>query len=648
MPNSIRARRPSPLVVLVLVVGLVVAMVAGTAAPAAAHAADLRRAAPVGPSGLRVQTPCPTVFTAAFVADLDRRYPRVASTAAVYDTASGCWHHVHQGRVLTTASVIKAQVLGAVLLKAQREGRGLTSWERSQVDPMIRLSYNPETSNLIAHVGGPAGMEASDGAFGATSTVHPSVFGLTSSTAVDRTRVALGLLHGGGGLAQAGRDVAWSYLSTVHPLQEWGISAGVPHGWTVAQKNGFYPATGRGWRVGSSGFVRRDDGDQGYAISVLTEGGGDQATNVALVEEIARRAASVLTVGPAAARPVDRARCTRAASGESWTGVAARLGVPAARAGEVRSTAGGNASPLSGQRACSPDIPAEPRAASSTIGRLYRQVASDLGCDGPDDLVWYAPGGGDDYVWRGGSGRRFRETTTRVDGDYLPLGGDFDGDGCGDVLWYGPGERADTVWYGGASVSTRWTPVSATGYLPRTGDFDGDGRDDVLWYLPGTGRDYVWFGRGRGSFTSVEISVTGAYLPVVGDLDGDGADDIVWYGPGTASDAHWRGRPGRRTFLEAPMVQVSGRYRPVAVDADGDGVDELVWYAPGPAADVRWTGSPAAPQQEGLSIGGDYLPLTGDLDGDGYGDVAWYGPGGGPEVVWWGGPTGVTSGPLAR
>ena len=35
-------------------------------------------------------------------------------------------------------------------------------------------------------------------------------------------------------------------MTNVHPLQRWGITAGVPNGWTVAQKNGFYPSTGHG------------------------------------------------------------------------------------------------------------------------------------------------------------------------------------------------------------------------------------------------------------------------------------------------------------------------------------------------------------------------------------------------------------------
>lgn len=141
---------------------------------------------------------CTSAFSGAFANDLARRYPGVRVTAAVYDTQTGCWHHLHLGMQLTTASVIKAQVLGAVLLKAQDAGRGLTAWERAQIGPMIRYSFNPETSALYGHVGSAAGMHDTDARLGVTATTHTATFGLTRSTAVDRTRVALRLLHDGG------------------------------------------------------------------------------------------------------------------------------------------------------------------------------------------------------------------------------------------------------------------------------------------------------------------------------------------------------------------------------------------------------------------------------------------------------------------
>ena len=577
---------------------------------------------------------CPAAFSAGFVATLERDYPGVRFTAAVYDTASGCWHHIHPGLQITTASVIKAQVMGAVLLKAQDGHRSLTGAERSLITPMIRYSSNPETSQLYEQVGGAAGVHTTDARLGATATNHVRPFGLTSSTAVDRSRVALALLHRGGDLAQVGREEAWAFMTNVHPLQQWGITAGVPNGWSVALKNGFYPSTGIGWRVGSSGFVRRDDGDQGYAITVMTEGMSQQVVGIGLVERIARQAAAALTVGPAALRTVDRARCVTASSGESWAGVTLRVGLPASRAAEVRLTAGGNDTPLSGQRACSTVIPAEPTSAASAVNGRYRAVATDLDCDGEDDLVWYAPGEAPDYLWWGQADRRFRSSPAVIGGDLVPVAGDFNGDGCGDVLWYGAGTRPDLVWWGGAALSTSVVSVQGLGYVPRAGDFDGDGRTDVLWYAPGSATDFLWFGTPTRGFTSKATAVTSAYDPVIGDVDANGADDLVWYAPGTKADWVWLGQVGTRMFSVAPL-SANGRYRPVALDQDGAGGDALLWYAPGAAPDFLWNAVPPTATRP-VPIGGDYLPIIGDFDGDGREDVAWFGPGGLPDNAWWG------------
>lgn len=591
---------------------------------------------------------CPTVFPTSFTRALAARYPGVQITAAVHDTRTGCWAHINQGMQITTASVIKIQVLAAVLLRAQDEGRGLTSWERARITPMIRYSDNPSTSDLYVDVGGPGGMAATDRRLGANATSHDWHYGITSSTAVDRTRVALSVLHGGGDLGEARRREAWSYMAAVHPTQQWGITAGVPDGWTVALKNGFYPATGLGWRVGSSGFVRDERAGQGYAITVMTSGNPDQSSGIRAVEDVARQAAASLTIGAAAPRPVDRARCVRTAAGETWGAVATRLGLPAGRAAEVRLTAGNNSAPLAGQRACAPEVAPEPLSSGSTVNGRYRPVATDLDCDGRTDLLWYGPGGALDTLWLGRADRRFTSTAVNVSGDYVPLAGDFDGDGCGDVFWYGLGSIPDYVWYGGPSVEGFSQSVGGTAYHPVVGDVDGDGRDDILWYLPGGASDPIWYGGPRATFSRATRAVSGSYLPVAGDLDGDGADDLLWYAPGSGADHLWWGTPGQRTVRSTP-VSVSGRYRTVSADLDADGADEVLWHAHGTASDWRWDGAPPAPSTP-IGVTGSYLAFGGDFDGDGAGDVVWYGPGGRPDSVWWGraGTTATTAGPLRR
>lgn len=297
------------------------------------------------------------VFPASFAQALARDYPNQRVTASAYDTRTGCWYHLHRSLRLTTASVIKGGILGATLLRAQRQGRGLSSSERNLASPMIRLSHNPPTSTLFSNIGGVAAMNDFDRRMGATETRNTSTWGATTTSARDRTLVSLRMLHGQGPLYPSALAEAWSAMSTVHATQRWGITAGVTTGMDTALKNGFYPMSGNGWRVGSTGFVRNRQTRAGYAITVLTDKGIDQYAGMRLVETVSRQVARRLAdAGSIAARPVDRSVCTKTRSGESWGTVAVRLGLPSSRSPEVRRVSGGNSSPLQGQRACSPDL----------------------------------------------------------------------------------------------------------------------------------------------------------------------------------------------------------------------------------------------------------------------------------------------------
>lgn len=308
------------------------------------------RPAPAAAAG-----PCPDVFSESFRADLAQRFPGRRVTAAVYDTRSGCWHHLNRGLSITTASVIKAQFLAGILLRAQEEGRPVSEWERNRIAPMMWLSHNPPSSDLFVSLGGVQGQERLDDRFGLRATTSTSKWGATISTAEDRTRLALALLYATGPLTDASRRQAWDWMTLVHPTQTWGITAGVPDGWTVALKNGFYPLSGEArWRLGSTGFVRNDASGQGYVVTVMTDQNPDHQSGQDLVEAVSLRIAGELTDGEPAERAVDRARCVAVRSGETWSQVAARLGTSDVEG--VRTVAGGPASPLTGMRACHPVV----------------------------------------------------------------------------------------------------------------------------------------------------------------------------------------------------------------------------------------------------------------------------------------------------
>lgn len=327
---------------------LLVAAGAGNASAATGHGTARSHAA----TGRAASRHCTTVFTKPFVASLKRRFPHQRVTASIQDVRDGCSYHLNRNLRLTTASVIKAQVLGAVLLKAQDEHRGLDATERHDIHPMIRWSYNdPYVPDLYNDVGGVAGMDRFDHRMHATHTTNTEEFGATVTTSGDRTNIVRRMLYGGGPMHAKYRKIAWSYMSDVTPTQRWGITAGMRQGWTVALKNGFYPIPGHDWRVGSTGFLRAPGSHSGYAITVMTDDDVTQVDGIHLVEQVVRQAARKLASGPVEKRVVDRARCLTVLSSVSWSTVAHRLGTTDVSG--VRRVSGGNPDPLYGQRACS-------------------------------------------------------------------------------------------------------------------------------------------------------------------------------------------------------------------------------------------------------------------------------------------------------
>jgi beta-lactamase class A len=298
---------------------------------------------------------CRPIFTRKFEAALARQFPSQRVTASIQDVRDGCEFHLHSTMRITTASVIKAQVLGAVLLKAQSEHRSLDARERHDIHPMIHDSFNnPYVPDLYNDVGGIAGMDRFDRKMHAFHTTNTEEYGATVTTSNDRTNIVRRMLYGGGPMHAAYRKVAWHYMSHVTPTQRWGITAGMRRGWSVALKNGFYPLGSGNWRVGSTGFLRAPGSDRGYAITIMTDNDITQADGMRLVQEVARRAAERLASGRLAKRIVARARCLTVRGGTSWEALAARLGTHDWKG--VQRVSGGNPDPLFGQRVCSPTL----------------------------------------------------------------------------------------------------------------------------------------------------------------------------------------------------------------------------------------------------------------------------------------------------
>ena len=293
---------------------------------------------------------CGELFDPSFVDEIAAAHPGARFTAAVHDHRTGCRHHLNPGLEITTASVIKAQVLAGILLTAQEEGRQLSQSEAADVDLMMHYSHNtPPTSRLYVQLGSAQGMEELDRRFGIAGTSHSARYGGTLSTAADRTRLVEQLLIGGGPLDETSVQAAWDWMSGVSAVQSWGVTAGLPPAYGAALKNGFYPSSRAKWRLGTTGVVRDPDGGA-YAMTVMTDNNPTESAGIELVETIARRINSILAPGPPAVRAVDLVDCVEPPSGSSWSSVAEMLG--GVDADHLRLLNGGEAAPLSGQRVC--------------------------------------------------------------------------------------------------------------------------------------------------------------------------------------------------------------------------------------------------------------------------------------------------------
>ncbi|MCS0604889.1 class A beta-lactamase-related serine hydrolase [Streptomyces sp. LP11] len=250
----------------------------------AASVAALLPLGPLTPTPASAATPPAHGRVTAAVLDLDGagRAPEIHGTDTAYDTAS----------------IVKVDILAALLLKAQDAGRRLTAEERGHAEPMIRRSDNAAANALWREIGRAPGLAEANKRLGLTSTTGGpgTKWGLTRTTAGDQIRLLRAVFDDGGtakagatGLNQASRAYLRSLMSQVTPEQAWGVSAPAASGSASALKNGWLQRSTSGlWDVNSIGEVTVRG--HRYLVAVLSDGSASMRDGVSLVERTARAA----------------------------------------------------------------------------------------------------------------------------------------------------------------------------------------------------------------------------------------------------------------------------------------------------------------------------------------------------------------------
>ncbi|WP_180303600.1 serine hydrolase [Streptomyces sp. JV178] len=226
-----------------------------------------------------------------------------AFSVAVLDTESGAGAVYGDGR-FETASIVKVDILAALLLQAQDADRGLTAREEAYAATMIRDSDNTAATALWKAIGEAEGLDAANERFGLTETVGGDglYWGLTRTTAADQL-VLLRQVFGDDDeseLSRTSRTYVRRLMGQIAAGQDWGVSAAAADGSTdssgvgFALKNGWLPRTATGlWVINSVGRVTVDGRE--YLVAVVSHGNTTKAKGIALVEAAARAGVSVFS-----------------------------------------------------------------------------------------------------------------------------------------------------------------------------------------------------------------------------------------------------------------------------------------------------------------------------------------------------------------
>lgn len=257
-------------------------------------------------------------------------------SVAVLDADSG-ESASHGTGVFETASIVKVDILAALLLQAQDAGRALTAAEQSYAVAMIEDSDNDSASALWRAIGTAGGLDAANERFGLTGTSGGDgpLWGLTRTTAADQVALLRQVFVADGSeLSEASRAYVRGLMGRIADGQRWGVSAAADGGaggdgsggdgsggggsrWAL--KNGWLRRSTTGlWVVNSIGRVTSRGHDR--LVAVVSRGSATLAEGISLTEAAARAAVSVFRGEGGTADDAGPVRSRRSVPGGPATG----------------------------------------------------------------------------------------------------------------------------------------------------------------------------------------------------------------------------------------------------------------------------------------------------------------------------------------
>ncbi len=249
-----------------------------------------------GPDSIRFQ------FTAegddrlaAALAPVLRPRPGVLA-AGVVDASTGAVAVFQGGRLFHAASIVKADILAALLFEHQQTGMPLNDQEQALAAQMMDDSSDQAASELWAQIGEANGLNYANEELGLKQTKPGSgtLWGLTSTTVDDQLRLLADLASSNSPLWAESRSYELSLMQHVTADQAWGVTAAAAPGTSPAVKDGSLPDGSEiRWVINSIGVISRD-GDE-ILVAILSTDQPSQSVGIARVDAAAKDAVLAIT-----------------------------------------------------------------------------------------------------------------------------------------------------------------------------------------------------------------------------------------------------------------------------------------------------------------------------------------------------------------
>jgi len=188
-------------------------------------------------------------------------------TAALCDLRTGRIYTYNPDVPMPTASMVKIDILAALLHHAEATGVPLTSADRQLAAAMVEDSDNNAATTLFNELGGPAALTSFNRALGMAHTTTQWNWGATLTTPYDEIALLRTIVLPNNVLDDLDRRYEMSLMEHVVTYQRFGVGQGAAATALVGLKNGWFPYDS-GWGINSAGFVLV--GNTEYLVAIQT------------------------------------------------------------------------------------------------------------------------------------------------------------------------------------------------------------------------------------------------------------------------------------------------------------------------------------------------------------------------------------------